>query len=252
MNPFAAKELKLQARRLQSAVGSLLGTPVRLSTAYELLAQTHGYPNWDTAARSLPHLHGVQIEQGPARRLPVRLPRAALDRSLTSAPQWVQECCSAIANGQRPLVLVSGSTGTGRSTLLELLGATVCTTTVASPAGDRLLSCLMVSDDDQVVRSVDIPQTAELLMRKGADLFGIDISDGLVPLILPEILNTGHAVAVALHAASATLALDRLKALMGIQFTLPATVPVLSVHCARRLGPDTEIDWQWLRTVSSN
>lgn len=45
--------LKVRAKNLQRAAQAMFKTPVKLSQAYELIAQEEGYANWDTACAEL-------------------------------------------------------------------------------------------------------------------------------------------------------------------------------------------------------
>lgn len=251
MNSFDLKGLKAQARRLQSAVTDLVGTPVRLSTAYELVARTHGFRNWDTAAKAAPAGASCELGQEPTRKLHVRRAKPAMGGSPADMPPWVLACCEALSISRVPLVLVSGNTGSGRTTVLEQLVHAVASTRVASSSADRLTG-LVVSQESSVTVGEAEALAQSLMRTNGADLIGIDVSENLIPAMAPDFLNCGFSVAVVVHASSAALALVRFNSLAGTRFTVPDYVPVLSVHCERRPGREPEIDWQWLQDGATN
>ena len=79
---------KNRASNLKRAIDDILGTPIKLSQAYELLAREEGYKNWDTASafisKELPAcLHG-QKAPNPAGR--VDEPRRSGNHAIRNSP----------------------------------------------------------------------------------------------------------------------------------------------------------------------
>jgi len=115
---MSSATLKTRARNLQKALQELLNQPVKLSQAYELIAQEEGFVNWDTASPVLKkrELAAAPITNCVSRTLVTHHHHPdgfSLDRILAEQPS-IGAVLESVTN-KLSLTVITGLTGSGKS-----------------------------------------------------------------------------------------------------------------------------------------
>ena len=121
--------LKKRARNLQRAAKVMFNQPVKLSQAYELIAQEEGYANWDTASSALKINTGVSAPIAANARLEeyLLINKAQLDEAFVDLNQLAVDqpdfipILSLVATPSPKLILLSGKTEACKTAMASAL-----------------------------------------------------------------------------------------------------------------------------------
>lgn len=158
------EDLKVEAKRLRSAIAEMFHIPVSSAQSLELIAKTKNFPSWDAACGS-----AIQSDRTPAVTAGAAMPTAkSLDE--LGFPGEVRAQIKAMLTGPAGLYLVAGSSPSGRSTtlgavMLEAIADKHNVATVESPV-ERVIP----GADQHVVAERDWHETIQHVMRSDPDL----------------------------------------------------------------------------------